>query len=58
MTYPASGNKTDFLSRNGLAGDGRGLSDMLVVASSVRMVAPAGTIRDGCMANGNIHTCS
>lgn len=38
MTYPASGNKTNFLSRNGLAGDGRGFSDMLMVTSSVRMV--------------------
>lgn len=37
-TYPASGNKTDFLTGDGRAGDGRGLSDVLMVTTTVRMV--------------------
>lgn len=37
-TYPTSGDETDFLTGNGLAGDCRGLSDMLVVTTTVRMV--------------------
>ena len=38
LTYPASGNETDFLSRNGRAGNSGGFPDVLVVTTSVRMV--------------------
>lgn len=31
-------NETGLLSRNGVAGDGRGLSDMLVVTTTVRVI--------------------
>ena len=37
-TYPASSNKTDFLTGDGLARDGRGLSDVLVVTTTVRVI--------------------
>lgn len=37
-TYPARSNKTDFLTRDGRAGDRRGLTDMLMVTTTVRMV--------------------
>jgi len=38
QTSPASGNETDFLSRNSRAGDCGSLSDMLMVTTTVRMV--------------------
>ena len=37
-TYPASSNKTDFLTGDGRAGDGGRLTDMLVVTTTVGMV--------------------
>lgn len=38
FTYPTSGNKTDFLTGNCRAGDGGGLSDVLMVTTTMRMV--------------------
>ena len=38
ITYPAGGNKTDFLTGYGLAGDGGRLSDMLVVTTTVGVI--------------------
>jgi hypothetical protein len=37
-TYPASGNETHFLPRNGRTGDCRGFTDMLMVTTTVRMI--------------------
>jgi hypothetical protein len=37
-TYPASSDETNFLSRDGGAGNGGGLSDVLVVTTTMRMV--------------------
>lgn len=38
QTCPPGGNETSLLTGNGVAGDGRGLSDMLVVTTTVGMV--------------------
>merc|ERR1712137_508080 len=38
QTCPAGGNETSLLTGNGVARDGRGLSDMLVVTTTVGMV--------------------
>jgi hypothetical protein len=38
QAYPASGDETDFLTRNGRTGNGGSLSNVLVVSTTVRMV--------------------
>ncbi len=38
MTYPTSGDETDFLSWHGRPSDSRSFADMLVVTTTVRMV--------------------
>jgi hypothetical protein len=38
VTYPTSSNKTNFLARNSRASDCRGLSDVLMVTTTMRMV--------------------
>jgi hypothetical protein len=38
MTYPASSNETDFLTGDGLAVNGGGLADVLVVTTTVRVI--------------------
>ena len=38
VTYPTRGNETDFLTGDGRAGDGRRLTDVLVVTTTVRVV--------------------
>jgi hypothetical protein len=37
-THPSSGNKTDFLASNSTAGDGRCLTNVLMVTTTVGMV--------------------
>ena len=38
ITYPTSGDKTDFLTGYSLAGDCRSFSDVLVVTTTVRVI--------------------
>lgn len=38
MTYAAGGNETDFLSRNSGTSNCRGMTDVLMVTTTVRMV--------------------
>ena len=38
MTYAAGSNETDFLTGDGLAGDGGRLSNVLVVTTTVRVI--------------------
>ena len=38
VTYPTRGNETDFLTGDGRAGDGRRLTDVLVVTTTVRVI--------------------
>ena len=38
VTYPTRGNETDFLTGDGRAGDGRRLTDVLVVTTTVGVI--------------------